>query len=146
MEELKYPIYFTGASWEQEGLDHNNGTGFYKMYKVDPGIAAVRQEAISWWENLVASDKYKDKNCNLIRLDCRYVEHETWCIHWFNHYTFNTHLSDSDLELSFASFVDRKRYRHWNDHALMGAEDSWRWKPPCRCGKCQNRGVVYIDH
>lgn len=146
MGELKYPIYFTGASWKQDGLDYNNGTGFSKMYKTDPGIASVRQNAIEWVESLLSEDKYKDKNCEVVRLDCRFVENEAWVCHWFNHYTYNTHLSDNELKLSLASFVDRKKCLSGEDHALMGAEDSWRWKDPCRCDKCQKRGVVYIDH
>jgi hypothetical protein len=146
MEEKKYPIYFTGASWKQDGLDYDNGTGFSKMYKDDPGIAVVRQTAIEWIERILSGDKYKDKNCELVRLDCKLVELETWCCHWFNHYTFNTHLSDNELRLSLSSFVDRKKDKSGDEHSLMGAEDSYRWKGPCRCDKCQERGVVYIDH
>ena len=146
MSELYYPIYYIGASWKQDGIDYNNGSGFSKMYKIDPGITSVRQTAIEWFESLINSDRYKNKNCQLVRLECRFVENETWCIHWFNHYTFNTHLSDSELRLSFASFVDRKKFLHGEDHALMGADDSWRWKGPCRCEKCIERGVTYIDH
>lgn len=146
MKELKYPIYFIGASWKQDRVDYNNGTGFSKMYKVDPGITAMRQTAIDWFSHLMEKPKYKNKNCELIRLDCNFVENETWCCQWFNHYTFNNHLSDSDLEISFASFVNRKKCLPVEKQALMGAEDHWRWQPPCRCKECQERGVVYIDH
>ena len=146
MKEKKYVIYSTGAAWKQDGLDYNNGTGFSKMYKDDPGIAKVRQEAMIWIDELLSRDKYKDKNCELIYLSCRFVEKETWCCSWFNHYTYNVHLSDAELRQSFSEFVDRKKYKSGNDHALMGAEDRYRWSEPCRCEHCVKRGVVNIDH
>jgi len=149
MKEQKYAIYFMGASWKQDDLDYTNGTGHSRMYGVDPGIAAVRQKAIEWVEDLLEQPKYKNVNAQLVRLDCRFVEYETWCLNWFNHYTYNIHLTDRELLDSFEDFVERKQLQQLegsNEVALMGADDYWRWEGPCRCDKCQKYGKTYIDH
>lgn len=146
MEENKYSIYFTKASWTQNNLDYNNGCSFYKMYKEDPGINSVNQFAMKWIEELLSEEKYKDKNCQLIQLECKFVEQEVWCLGWFNHYTYNTHLSDSELKSSFASYIDRQLMEKGEKVCLMGAEDLWRWEGPCRCEHCTKQGITYIDH
>ena len=89
------------------------------------------------------------------------IGEETWCCRWFSHYTYNTHLSDDELLASFEAYVERHRveqlglYENLEVHkervgenwtCLMGAEDRWRWKGPCRCEHCTARGVVSIDH
>lgn len=145
MNELKYSIYLTGAVWTQNNITYYNRTDFCKMYKEDPGIAVIRQKAIEWWENLITHKEYKDKDCQLVRLNCFFVEKESWCLNWFNHYTYNTHLSDNDLLLSFESFIERKR-RNDKKYVLMGADELWRWRGPCHCDKCRKRGITFIDH
>ena len=97
-----------------------------------------------------------------VEIGCKYLRHETWCCNWFNHYTFNTHLTDEELLESFSAYVarhqdeqlkpnesldeHRERTSSGNYICLMGADDRWRWEVPCRCKDCQKRGVVTIDH
>ena len=132
--EKDYPIYYTAFQYKEGGI--KNSCSLYKMYKDDPGISKVRGELFDWLDK---------KDVELIGdIVCKYVEHETWCLSWFNHYTYNSFLSDLELRSSFLSFINRKS--RIKDACLMGAEDIWRWKGPCRCNKCKGRGVVYIDH
>ena len=166
MDEKKYAIYKTFALWNQAGLDYANSTGFSRMYKENPGIKGARQDAINWWEKFIVQPRgfKKDQPSlidigQLIRLVCVFYEQETWCLIWFSHYTYNTHLTDDELRTSFSYFVDRKmplqhnldvakEYRDpdMKTYCLMGAEDTWRWKGPCRCEHCIKNGVVRIDH
>lgn len=94
---------------------------------------------------------------------------ETWVLAWFSHWTWDTGQTDREALASFSRYVDR--YHHMQEHfgpdrfgedyvCLMGAEDRWRWKgrsgdglegaeetrPPCRCGSCQARGIIRVDH
>jgi hypothetical protein len=159
--EKIFPIFITSATWSQDDLDRNNGTSFYRMYPIGTTIEQARQDAIKWWEELITSEKYADKNPQLISLNVRFFANDTWCITWFSHYTLNTHLSDAELLTSFENFTTRKRVENYNNghdyddrrdeawgpfYCLMGAEDRWRWKDPCRCASCQKRGLVRIDH
>lgn len=143
--EYAYPIYFISANWNQNNMDYTNHAGTKIMYKKDPGISSVRQQAIEWIEKLFKKDKYKDKNCELISLNCSYVEDETWILRWFNHITYNIHLTNEELLISFDNFVDRNRDIK-KDYVLMGAEDRCRWSEPCRCEKCIKNEIVTIDH
>lgn len=170
MDELYYPIYQIGAKWTQDGLPESleyNSTGFSKMFKDDPGIDGARQYAMEWWEAELNKKPrqhektYAELNAELFSLECRFYERETWCITWFSHYTYNIHLTDKELIKSFEDFVDRKMPLHrnleiYNDeerkkyqvkiYCLMGAEDYWRWKGPCRCEHCVKAGITRIDH
>lgn len=162
----KYPIYQFSATWNQDGFK-NKSTSFSRMYKCDPGISGARQDAIEWFERMVDSKEcfdgtmLKDKNPQLISLQVKLIGNESWCLTWFSHYTHNIHLSDSELLASFDEFVGEKMLLnvHNGHHAtdmvmdnkapyycLMGADDRWRWKGPCRCDKCVEYGVTRIDH
>lgn len=170
MDEKKYAIYRTFALWNQSNLDYANSTGFSRMYREDPGIKGARQDAMNWWEKYILKPNgfrkkegpsLVDIGHELVKLECTFYERETWCLKWFQHFTYNIHLSDDELRVSFASFVDRKLPLQHNadfypelktrppgmkTYCLMGAEDLWRWKGPCRCVHCVKNGVVYIDH
>ena len=117
-----------------------------------------------------------DQGAKLLGYEIEFRGYEAWCSEWFGHYTLNTHLSDQELLQSFANFVARKRQADWNlqhlsltsedkdeptemlylgqpvrlypteYYCLMGAEDRWRWKGPCRCEHCQRLGIVRINH
>lgn len=156
MNEPKYPIYSVDAVWDQD--DHeSNRTGFSVMFTEEKTQEEIDAYAQAWWdEYVVKQSRFShtrpiDKNPRNIRLTAKYVEHETWCISWFAHYTFSTHLSDEELRRSFYHYVDRKRMEAEKDGdydggRLMGATDTWRWSAPCRCDGCTNRGVVTITH
>lgn len=168
MDEKKYAIYKTFALWDQDNLDYANSTGFSRMYKENPGIKSARQDAINWWEKYITvphgfkkteGPSLIDIGHELIDLSCVFYELETWCLTWFSHFTYNIHLSDDELLVSFGSFVDRKlplqrnldtpkKYRDpgMKTYCLMGAEETGRWKGPCRCEHCAKYGIVRIDH
>lgn len=169
-EEKKYAIYKIHARWNQSDLDYANSTSFSRMYKENPGIKGARQNAIDWWERYILlphgfrkkeGPSLVDIGHELIELGCIFYEWETWCLSWFSHYTYNMHLSDDELRVSFGSFIDRKlplqrnadfysdiktRPSGMKTYCLMGAEDTWRWKGPCRCEHCIKNGVIRIDH
>lgn len=167
MEEKKYAIYSISARWDQDDYE-NNSTGFSIMFKEDPGRSGVNQFAIDWWDKYINGGRKHDdiplieKNPQLKELTVRFQEHESWCLEWFCHYTYNNHLSDIDLIRSFEDFVMRKmRQNVENGHGevnanytdgmlpfycLMGAEDRWRWSEPCHCDGCTKAGVVRITH
>jgi len=149
-----------------------NWTSFQQMYKEETTLEQVQQKARQWWINYIFTKVgYRDKvplaekNPELLELKVEFLEWETWCLSWFSHYTYNAHLSDEALLDSFSRFVHRKEFEDWivsqgpNDplykqakeegkylHCLMGAEDRWRWKGPCRCPDCVKFGITRIDH
>lgn len=99
-----------------------------------------------------------DQGAKLLNYCVSLKKYDNWCLTWFSHQTRNVHLSDEDLLESFRRFVermypahDRLRYDYQHDdgreyYCLMGAEDRWRWKGPCRCEHCVAQGVTRIDH
>jgi len=170
--EYRYPIYYVGSAFTWDGMnskiDHDS-TGGDIMFKTDPGIHGALEHAQFMWENYFVHQKprftkedkgsYLERNVQLIRHFVEFRGYETWCLLWFQHYTLNIHLSDEELLLSFEMFVRKKeplqrnldvplKYRDptIGTYCLMGAEDRWRWKGPCRCEYCRAQGVVRIDH
>jgi len=154
-----YPIYNTHASWNQDDYQ-NNSTGFDTMYREDPGLDAMQGFAEKWWADYAAR-KLAGKNPVLLSLEVTRKPDEDWCLTWFSHYTFDTGQTDAEILVSFASYVNRTEDYNaghmiwyeaegggfWSEPiCLMGAEDKWRWKGPCRCEHCQKRGVISIDH
>ena len=113
------------------------------------------------WFNLLISTQYNDTSLadqggKLISWGVSLHHYDNWVLRWFQHETRNVYLSDDELLASFALFVNRKMPGHialtcqvrdgaeW--YCLMGAEDRWRWKGPCRCEHCVEQGVARIDH
>lgn len=186
LEEQKYQVYYFGFTWTQNPVPSKeypdwmltedgkvlNRTSFYKMFRDETSPEQARIFALGWWNNYArekvsyGSSKplihYRPKN---VQIEVQFLGWETWCLQWFSHYTFNIHLSDTELLRSFNAFVGRKlpdtqilllghdhplrqeakeEGRHL--HCLMGAEDRWRWNGPCRCEHCQEQGIVRIDH
>lgn len=91
--------------------------------------------------------KLRDLHPEIVSESIVYDRHDTWIDSWFSHYTFNTALSDGELLASFARYVDRHLQDHYAEKfCLMGAEDAFRWRGPCRCDGCRERGIVKIDH
>lgn len=103
-----------------------------------------------------------DGAMEVLETSWEFLGYDTWCCQWFSHYSFATHLSDDELRDSFAEFVGRHRSHERrgseeqdeyharvepaNRVCLMGAEERWRWKGPCRCEHCEARGIVKFDH
>lgn len=168
MEEYKFPIYRISAKWTQNDDKYpENGTSFTKLYPLNVTLEDVKKDAKKWWKRYrlqksrVFNKTLKDKNAKLISLNIEFKEYESWSGVWFSHETRNVHLSDSELLTSFSNFVDRKKNENIKNghlpsdnnidnknpfYCLMGAEDSLKWKGPCRCKHCVKNGVVRIDH
>jgi hypothetical protein len=171
--EQAYPIYNIAVMWQQDGVhDPNyprwnegleegriwNCTGFYRMYKTDPGEDNVLIEWQEWWDRYV-KEKLEGKNPSRPAIKITRKFYETWCLTWFQHHTFDDGRSDDEFLRSFERYVQRHEqnqdYNNPDYICLMGAEDRWRWKgdstiegskPPCRCSYCQEQGVVRIGH
>ncbi len=159
MEEKKFPIYKYWATWKQDDLDYNNGFSssiMFKEYKTEDELNKLLQEIIQ--KN--AYEKYTDKNPVLIDSGIEFKEEESWCLRWFNHYTYNLFKTDEEVKKSFNEFIERKIKQNWENghyqterkegnsnpfYCFMGAEDRWRWNI-CRCEHCQEVGKITIDH
>jgi len=172
MDEKRYPIYGITITWEEDdenGKRKENGTGFERMYREDPGLDGAKSLARKYWSKYRQVKSRSDgmtlmeKNARLKELKVEFMGEETWCLTWFSHFTYNVHLSNQELLESFADFVDRKQrenveHGHFRTEAnyqnkqagryycLMGAEDHWRWKGPCRCRHCVKFRLTRIDH
>ena len=180
IEDIKYPIYRFSARWSQDGKQNLeypiwhkglsegrvwNSTSFYKMYKVEP--VNMEFELNLWWDNL---NKKKFVNIQNLTLEQKLYRIETWCLTWFEHWTFDVGQTNEEALDSFMRYVDRTTIdnkKHgkiingrWEEpYCLMGAEDRWRWcgaepngerndrsNPPCRCRFCKERGIIRIGH
>ena len=165
--EIAYPIYrFT---LHLSGYSEKT-TGFTIMepdllsYDELISEAEYCKDKFLWEPNRWALDEKKkvcrgDQGVQVLWYEVQFVRFDTWLGTWFQHLTRNIHLSDDDLEESFRRFVRRMMPLHLNNqrpkeyqdpnigvYCLMGAEDRWRWKAPCRCAECQALGVTRIDH
>ena len=168
-----YPIYSFSFRWSQDG-EHNpdypnwqkdlpagrvwNATGFDKMYKEEKTQEEIDRIAKDWWEAYILTNSEKVKNPELTKIEAKFKERNTWLLTWFQHETFDTGLSDTDVLNSFEQYVRRKESIHKTD-GLMGADDRWRWHgsepssepnshspAPCRCKFCKEQGMVRIAH
>ncbi len=173
--ERAYPIYQTEVRWIQDGeYDEKyprwykglragrmrNNTGFSRMEKKEIETTAIRKDALKWWAKYKL-DNLDGKNPGRPTITITGPRYETWCLTWFQHFTFDDGRSDKEFLESFGRYV--ARYAHMQDYppssmpegyvCLMGAEDRWRWMadkdnphPPCRCEHCKEQGVVRIGH
>lgn len=186
INDPKYPIYRIDVKWSMdddkpEETHENwrknlslgrqwNSTGFNKMYRVDPGLEKIRDQCLEWWGKYIK----KGENPSEPEFNIEPQEEETWCMGWFDHWTFDISQSDEEALISFEQFLKRKGienlnygcdpyYEHRQDgYPTMGAEDRWRWggikdpngedtsdnktDPPCRCSGCKKNGVIRIVH
>jgi len=177
MDDPVYPIYRVEVRWEQDGEhDENypsrhqglpkgriwNGSSFYRMYREDPGGDKVLSDIQEWWDGY-KENKLDGKGPGDPEITVAEPFHETWCLSWFEHWTFDDGRSDEEFLASFERYV--RRYEHLQTYSvdipdgyrcLMGAQDRWRWKarpaprdespPPCRCEHCRAQGKVRIGH
>ena len=158
IQDPKYPNWYEGLS---EGRIYNS-TGFSKMFKEDKTQGWLDEYAINWWnEYLKKNDSIK--NPQLLKIEAKFYEYETWILTWFQHETFDMGQTDEEAIKSFENFVDRKvsliRNQGEDAYCLMGAEDRYRWSgsepsgesddrsdPPCRCKFCKEQGLLRIGH
>ena len=180
-----YPIYEVQLRWENDG-EHDpeypkwheglpagrvwNGTTMTKMYRENPGANTVREWALNeWWpgyqDHEGPSGKLSDKNPGEPEVTVTFEGEESWCLEWFQHWTFDVGQTDGEALSSFQRYVDRYAHmqRIWpipteGYKCLMGAEERWRWKgsvdgtpendapAPCRCEHCKKHGVIRIGH
>jgi len=174
-ESAQYPIYKVAVRWEQDG-EHDpsspawhgglpagriwNFTRFERMYRDDPGgVKEVERVVLKeWWPEYVVNKLSDKAPCNP-QITVTGPRLESWCLSWFEHWTFDVGQSNEQAIESFEAFVrryERKQGRNFFDdpnyHCLMGAEDRWRWRgvgdnsAPCRCDDCKAHRVIRIGH
>ena len=176
--ERAYPIYQIEVSWIQDGeYDEKyprwykglrdgrmrNNTGFSRMEKNETEFDTIRKDALKWWGKY-KREKLEGKNPGRPKITITGPKYETWCLTWFQHFTFDDGRPDKEFLESFERYVHR--YEYMQDYppgsmpggyvCLMGAEDRWRWTGamegyertpvPCRCEHCKEQGVVRIGH
>lgn len=184
--EKAYPIYRINTKWSQditekdcylspawvEGLPVGrmwNSTSCYRMPKEasdDDKVKFTRETMLEWWPKYQV--EHEGLNLTALEITVTFLRWETWCLGWFNHWTWDPGLSNANVLASFGRFVERTeqlnrqegevRNGYWQEpYCLMGAEDRLRWcgqrypsgettEPPCRCEHCKKRGVVTIGH
>ena len=172
MRDNKYPSVVLTSKWlqsKEEGKEYIYGwqikdapEGFYwntsgwnTMFRLDVDFHEALLDSI---------DKHKarifGKYPVVGEVEVTWIrrEDESWCLNWFNHWTFDVGQSDHDVLMSFSAYVSR--YELYQDDladrpdvpCLMGAQDEWRWKgvdgtpAPCRCEGCQSLGRIVINH
>lgn len=194
--EQAYPIYVFDAYWLQDPTENcpadtpegksKNHTNFYVMFKEEQTPEQLKAYMEDWWEHYKIKQKERAEDPDVPELGNKFpglveppimsaklARHETWCLTWFSHYTFDVGQTDEQALASFEKFVSRMEFfnevngHHFgpnpenskNYYCLMGAEDRYRWRgrrddnpsdesvpPPCRCAGCKKRGVIRIDH
>ena len=138
MQEIKFQIYKFYATWDQDNFE-NNGTGYSIMYKENPTVEQLENELQEFKLGILS----RHNGVIFKNAEYEFVEDESWCCNWFNHYTYNQFETDSEVRNSFREFVRRKELI--KDYCLMGADESYRWKI-CRCENCKRLGKITIDH
>jgi len=141
-----------------------NGTGWNTIFREEP----TPEELQKFCEEAFQRQVDKDNGAieGTMTYEVKKLEDTTWCLSWFEHWTFDEGQTDQEVLESFEQHV-----RHWeehndefpefdkNHHCLMGAEDRWRWHgaapdgkpddrsdPPCRCSFCKEQGIIRIAH
>lgn len=173
MEDVKYPIYRFEARWTEKRVKMNeyddthglpvtrcwNGTSLYRMFKEDQSRQQLDVILLEFWQKY----EKRGEEVELFSLHAELERHESWCLTWFSHYTFDVGQTDEEAVLSFNRYVDRMTRMpgfedfHNNNYkgiTLMGADEKWRWrsgsydydKIPCRCKLCKEQGVLRIAH
>lgn len=166
-DELSYEIYRFSFKFLSNSFSKTsdippriwNGTSFNIMYKDPQSIEDLELWAlVDWWGNYNRLEKNLSKDNQLFSITVKFTGYETWCLQWFDHYTFDVGQTDEEAVLSFEKFIQRQerkaRIGKLDIGSLMGAEDRWRWKSgddnypsiPCRCEYCKKLGVFKIAH
>jgi len=169
--EKVYPIFrsivqFTRDDLETPGHNVHN----FMLPDVNADLAQGEDFAAGVWEKhldqKIRHGELKGKtnieaNMQFTHMDTELIRHDVWLLTWFSHYTYNIHLTDTDLRTSFGRYVDRVgRFNLRNGHrahdsvldldvpfvCVMGADERWRWKGPCKCQECVRNGLTRFDH
>lgn len=157
-----YPIYEVTLQWNEDGLPEgmSNNLAQGQIMKKEPvAIEELEKEVAQRWEK---DNKNHVKNRRNLQVEVKFLRHESWCLNWFGHQTFDVGQTDEEVLASFERFVARNEWRQRlstsdeNYMCLMGAEDRWRWSgfdndgnridPPCRCDGCRENGLIRIVH
>jgi len=167
-QDTRYPIYSVGVRFTEDGDMPAEERAQMRWWPNDPGPGAygiafrpigctARTQAPQrwsggareeWWPNCRDADRstgrIADKNPGDPIFTVALKYHESWCISWFEHWTFDVGQSDEEALASFQRYVDRHAfYQDWHHDertdrelaargipyrvCLMGAEDRWRW-------------------
>jgi hypothetical protein len=166
-------IYRTRVEFVRD--DYPNGTVQQHDFLFAPGpddtLENAQAHALDLWEDhLDATIKHGpcagmtnlQANMQYTKLDTEFLRKDTWLLRWFFHLSLNHHLTDALLLTSFFRYLGRvARFNRANGHGehdhfdldnkqpficVMGANDLWRWKGPCRCQECVKNGLTRIDH
>ena len=165
--ENEYPIFWFSLEFDDRLWNVSTDRMFPEMLSEDEQQAYL-EEFVNVTLDATAREptlreQVRAGRLQIVKTEVRFRRMDTWCEGWFQHYTLNTNLSDEELLRSFERYVRKHHLVHtlgehedpkiyfkrvsWEDRvSLMGAEDRWRWKGPCRCEHCQARGIVMIDH
>jgi len=182
--EQTYPIWLFDAEWLQDKDPKAapdfysfskeapegkfwNGTNSYRMFREEKTSGEIILLAREWIQKILANEKNKEHNADSPVVVVQFVRHETCCLVWFSHYTFDTGQSDGEVLASFERFVQRtidinkregkiKNGYYQEPHCLMSAERRGNWTgvddegnrvdPPCRCKQCKEQGTIMIAH
>lgn len=148
-EEKKYPIYIVSIKWDDDNFQGNGIITQDRMFRNYPSYWEAVFYLIDRWAGIFKDKDLASKHPVNIKIEMKFKEEETWCLRWFQHYTYNIHLSDEELLESFNNFVCRKyplTIKDPSEYCLMGADERRRWSGPCRCEHCQEKGWIIIDH
>lgn len=164
---MALPVYRFSAAWLERvgGQVRHNSTSSKRMFSSAHSKEWMEAFKLIWWKvtskQIVESERWKtDSILSLKELTVEYVACQTWVLVWFQHERIDTGESDNELLASFGDYVWKVKRRVWNEPLpswasrydsvlggeLMGADERWRWKGPCRCDGCKRNGVVRIDH
>lgn len=184
LKEKKYFIYEFTLNWIQDGEHDEKYPKSHKGLKKGRVRNSVSKSImfkneLSDKEARVFLNKFYKKNVieketikhpYLIKKEYKFLRKDNWCLHWFNHWTFDEGQTDEEVISSFENFVYEKEEENRRNgqteyhidyskpyYCLMGAEDRWRWssvddngnqssKIPCRCAGCRKNGIISINH
>lgn len=137
----KYPITSFALSWDQDGIDYRNGTGF--------SIMTAKEMTAKEIKEIIEKQKitYTKKYPSLSNFKCETTKKEpdSWVCEWFNHKSLTVFETEAEAFKSFSEFVIRTRKPHSDNSHMMGADEKWRWKY-CQCEHCKKQKVTRINH
>ena len=180
MPDQQYPKYDVTIGWTEDGdtpgTRKENGCGLHTIMEREP--IDIENKAI-WYKNVWFPEyveRHKIMSPVFDKVTITPTKFETWCLTWFNHWTYDIGQTDQEVLASFDRYVERVKNHNrkicheamlgYDEEAddcygihrpdgmmcLMGAQDRWRWRgtddtaAPCRCENCKKNGIIYINH
>jgi hypothetical protein len=155
-----YPLVGFVSSWTYLGEDgerHTTGSFCTDLLLGGPMLGFdegdIRDLALKNFEAALANPSTAKRPGYADAKDFRVVEiidkgEATWAITWFQHYCIDDGQDDAEVVASLEEYLYAQlELADGRDVGrLMGLEDRWRWKPPCRCEHCKRAGVIRVDH